>query len=90
MGGQSLFIIEVNHAPQKRCVVFVLNCEGQKFHVDDCIIDLDHQYYRLTSIFQVEYNGETFLALAILNFAYFHVALYDSDSIINNEGSFKL
>ena len=70
-------------------MVFVLNCQGQKFHVDDCVIDLDHQNYRLASIFQVEYNGETFLALTMLNFAYFHMALYDSDSIINNEGIFK-
>ena len=69
-------------------MVFVLNCEGQKFHVDDCVIDLEHHNYRLASIFQFKYKGETFLALAnsMLNFAHFHVALYDSHSIINNDG----
>ena len=62
--------------PSKESVAFVLNCQGQKFHVDDCVIDLDHHNYRLASIFQVKYNRETLLALAMLNFAYFHMALY--------------
>ena len=89
--GRAVIIHHWNEpCPSKESVVFVLNCQGQKFHVDDYVIDLDHHNYRLASIFQVKYNRETFLALAMLNFAHFHVALYDSDSIINNEGIFKL